>query len=102
VVLVKTQRVETSTSGVRYTPTTFFTVLPVGGSVVALLRYAPRFPKPVIRTARKRPSASSASSASTSWSRPWLSERKLSERESVHFTGRPSSRAACSSAGYSG
>ncbi len=48
-------------------------------------------PVPVSRTARKRPSASSASSATFSWSRPWLSERKLAERSSVHLTGRPSS-----------
>ena len=38
----------------------------------------------------------------TSWSRPWLSETKLPERSSVHFTGRPSARAACSTQTYSG
>ena len=59
-------------------------------------------PKLVSRTARKCPSASSASSAVTRWSRPWLSETKLPERSSVHFTGRPSARAACSTQTYSG
>ena len=41
-----------------------------------------------VRTARNRPSASSASSASVAWSRPWPSLRKLSERSAIHFTGR--------------
>ena len=59
-------------------------------------------PKLVSRTARELPSASSASSAVTSWSRPWLSDTKLPERSSVHFTGRPSARAACSAQTYSG
>ena len=38
----------------------------------------------------------------TLWARPWLSERKLVERSSVHFTGRPSAFAACRMQAYSG
>ena len=34
--------------------------------------------------------------------RPWLSDRKLVERSSVHFTGRPSAFAACRMQIYSG
>ncbi len=63
---------------------------------------APTLPKPVMRTARKVPALSSASSAVISWSRPWWSETKLPERSSVHFTGRPSTRAACAMQMYSG
>ena len=65
----------------------FFTVFSVGGMVVALLSQAPRLPYPVTRSARNFPAASSASSATISWSRPWLSDMKLSERSSVHLTG---------------
>ena len=39
-------------------------------------------------------SASRASSAVVTWSRPMASERKVSLRSPVHFTGRPSARAA--------
>ena len=57
---------------------------------------------PVIRSARMRPSASRASSPDIAWSRPWLSDMKLPLRWSAQWTGRPSARAACSSATYSG
>jgi len=40
------------------------------------------------------PSAESASSAWVWWSRPCASDRKLSLRSPVHFTGRPTRRAA--------
>ena len=45
-------------------------------------------------SAVKLPSASMASSAWVMWSRPCASERKLSVRSAVHFTGRPSLFAA--------
>ena len=68
-------------------------VMPAGNELNQAVRICSTVP--VSRIARKRPSASSASSATFSWSRPWLSERKLPERSSVHLTGRPSLRAAC-------
>ena len=40
--------------------------------------------------ARKRPSASSASSPVSESARPWFSDRNSSERVATHFTGRPS------------
>jgi hypothetical protein len=78
------------------------TVLSVDGIGATCARKPPILPKLVMRIARKLPSASSASSAVSSWSRPWLSETKLPERSSVHLTGRPSARAACSTQTYSG
>ena len=51
--------------------------------------------------AKNFPSASSASSAWINCARPWLSDRKLVERSSVHFTGRPSAFAACRMQVYS-
>ncbi len=47
-------------------------------------------------------SASSASAASVTWSRPITSARKVSLRSPVHLTGRPSSRAANAAIAYSG
>ena len=45
-------------------------------------------------SAVKLPSASIASSAWVTWSRPCASDRKLSVRSPVHFTGRPTFLAA--------
>ncbi len=45
-----------------------------------------------------RPSASAASVAVCSWSRPWIIEIMASERVSIHLTGRPHSFEACASA----
>src|SRR5262249_46683855 len=73
-------------------PWTFLTQLSVPNSGPNWLRNAPILAKFVSRSARKLPSASSASSPITSLARPWPSETKLPERSSVHFTGRPSAR----------
>ena len=53
------------------------------------------------RSARKRPSRSSASSALVIVSRAWLSLRKDSARVDIQWTGRPTCLAATSSATYS-
>src|SRR3954447_20955584 len=50
---------------------------------------APRLLVLVARNARKLPSASRASSASDTRSRPWKSVRKASRRSQAHLTGRP-------------
>jgi hypothetical protein len=55
-----------------------------------------------IRIAVKRWSLSIATEASLTWSRPWLSERNVSERSASHLTGRPTLRAAQGTAAYSG
>ncbi len=55
-----------------------------------------------MRKARNRPSLSSASSASMTVSRAWLSLMKASERVDIQWTARPVNLAATSSAGYSG
>ena len=68
----------------------------------AAVEYAPMFDTVCVRTARNLPAASSASSASVTWSRPWPSLRKLSERSAIHFTGRPSRRAAQATSTCSG
>src|SRR5262249_49180198 len=101
-VLVKQTLVETSNSGMRYTPQALRTRFIDGGCGATLLRYAPTLPKPEQRKARNLPSLSSASSDVISWSRPWWSERNEPERSSVHFTGRLSARAACARQMYSG
>ena len=54
------------------------------------------------RIARNLPSAPIASSPWITLPRPWLSERKASERVDVHFTGRPVAFAAIMAAQYSG
>ena len=46
------------------------------------------------RRARNLPFSSSASSTVVTWSRPWASERKASERSAVHLTGRSTLGAA--------
>ena len=48
------------------------------------------------------PCASMASSAWVTWSRPWASDMNDSERWAVHFTGRPSLRAAQTTRNSSG
>src|SRR5262249_2780222 len=74
----------------------FLTAFWVGGIGATLARNPPILAKLASRRARKAAFASSASSAVTVALRPWLSETKLEERSSVHFTGRPKARAACS------
>ncbi len=65
------------------------------------MEYAPILATVLTRSARKRPSASSASAASVTLSRPWASAMKDSERVSIHFTGRPTRFEASSVSGPS-
>ena len=63
---------------------------------------APILAKCSVRSARKCPSLSSASSVSTTLSRACSSDIRPSVRSEIHFTGRPVSSAANSDRQYSG
>ena len=78
----------------RYTPVGVRAPDIAGTAAPKFEMYAPMFAYVRMRIAVKRCSASIATAASLTWSRPWLSERNVSERSASHFTGRPTLRAA--------
>ncbi|MDT4841842.1 hypothetical protein D3C72_1569020 [compost metagenome] len=75
----------------------------VGTLLAKVDRYAPMLATVCTRIARNLPSASSASSALVTWSRPCASVRKDSLRSAVHLTGRPTffeAHVSATSSGY--
>ena len=88
VVFVNTPVLSMWMAGVVYTPARPPTLL-VAGPALRGVRYAPMSTLSATRRPRKRPLASSASSAVVTLSRPCSSLRKPSRRLDVHFTGRP-------------